>query len=280
MVDEIYWFTKNIITYECWFAAVFEQFLFILSYSILICSPPGIATPNAVLFLYISYTYSHPQTTSYVLTQVIRDCFASADYLASALNSNPPNLPSSWFPTSSALLRILHIPPCPRSLPTLPASEPACNSPWLSLCCETSLGLPGTETAGEPKYWEPEGCAPCPIATNRSPEESARMHIMPCSSWIVIIPRLVFVVREWAFVVVVWLELAPLLIGRGLYEDQSVTARVACVRSVEADDGDVLESSFPVGDSSRRVWSCGVADWERKAVSRFVRSIVCDIMRG
>lgn len=68
--------------------------------------------------------------------------------------------------------------------------------------------------------------------------------------------------------------------GSGLYEDQSVTAIVACIRRTEADEGDALDSSFPVGERSRRVWSCGVADWERKAVSRFVRSMVCDIVGG
>ena len=50
------------------------------------------------------------------------------------------------------------------------------------------------------------------------------------------------------------------------------------MRSIEAGEGDALDNSLPVGERRSRVWSCGVVDWERNAVRRFVSSIVCDIV--
>jgi hypothetical protein len=52
---------------------------------------------------------------------------------------------------------------------------------------------------------------------------------------------------------------------------------VAWCRRKDVDEGEALDRSFPVGDKRSRVWFCGVVFWERKAVRRFVRSIVCAI---
>jgi len=52
------------------------------------------------------------------------------------------------------------------------------------------------------------------------------------------------------------------------------------VRRVDAGESEELESSFPVGERRRSVWSCGVVLLTRKVERRLVRSIVCDIGRS
>ena len=41
--------------------------------------------------------------------------------------------------------------------------------------------------------------------------------------------------------------------GSGLYEDHIETGRVACVRRIEAGEGDALDNSLPVGERRSRV---------------------------
>jgi hypothetical protein len=56
-----------------------------------------------------------------------------------------------------------------------------------------------------------------------------------------------------------------------------VQATVDCVRRSDAERGEELERSLPVGDMRRSVGSWGDAFCERKVVSGFVRSMVWDI---
>ena len=53
---------------------------------------------------------------------------------------------------------------------------------------------------------------------------------------------------------------------------------MACVRSVEAGEGEDEERSLPVGERRRRVWSWGVVLEARKVERALVRSIVCAMM--
>jgi hypothetical protein len=64
------------------------------------------------------------------------------------------------------------------------------------------------------------------------------------------------------------------------YCAQSETAMVAWMRRTDAGRGEVVASSFPVGESRRRVCSCGLEEALRKVVRRFVRSIVWDMLSG
>lgn len=68
------------------------------------------------------------------------------------------------------------------------------------------------------------------------------------------------------------------VLWKGWYSVQRETARVACVRRVDAGEGEDEERTFPVDERRRRVCRLGVVCVERKVERGFVRSIVCDIV--
>lgn len=117
-----------------------------------------------------------------------------------------------------------------------------------------------------------------PIATKSRPQDRDRMTIMPCESWMVI--ELRSALDEGAGAEdggSADSTRLPVLCWKGWWRFHSVQATVDWVRRIEAERGEELERSLPVGEMRRRVGSWGEAFWERKVVRGLVRSMVWDI---
>jgi hypothetical protein len=165
------------------------------------------SVPASVILLYRRRCLAKPPNSNGIQSSLQCRSQHLSSYLPSPLlNSNPSNRPSNNWLTSPARFLTPHILAfAPLVVPTLPTSLPAplnvpsvcpCSGtspPCISLSCIAGVAgrdeLPDVIFRGGPRCcdcWNGEGnTLEGPMATNNNPLDSARMHMMPYSSWMV-----------------------------------------------------------------------------------------------